>query len=178
MKISAIVAVGQNGEIGRGGAMPWPHLRKDMRWFAERTRGKPVIMGRKTWDSLPSSPLPGRPNIVLTRSWPGRSGPIRQLGCDLVSHPEEALDAARDYLATEVFVIGGASVYRAFLPMMTTIYLTKVDGSYQGADAFFPYPLPAAQWEEHACHDRWFADPDSGLRFGFYRYIRRPEPSL
>jgi dihydrofolate reductase len=172
--LSAIVAVGRNGEIGQGGSLPWPRLPADMKWFRACTLHKPVIMGRKTWESLPNVPLPSRENIVMTRKWPGVEGPVTMLGCDLVKTPEAAVRAAEDYRAKEAVVIGGAAVYRAMMPLIDRIWLTRIDAEYPDADSFFPCPLPAAEWDERPCYDRWFADAESGLRMGFYEYSRRP----
>jgi dihydrofolate reductase len=142
--------------------------------FAEKTRGCPLIMGRRTWDSLPVQPLPGRPNIVLTRNWPGFSGPVTGLGCDIVKSVDEAIKAAGDYAAERAFVIGGGEIYRAFLPLVNKIYLTKVDLEIPDADAYFPYPLPEDAWDERLATVMgarvW---QGSGIIMSFYTYSRR-----
>jgi dihydrofolate reductase len=138
MLISLVAAMDQNGVIGAEGALPW-RLPDDMRRFREITWGKPVVMGRKTYESLPERfrPLPGRRNIVLTRQ-AGYAAP----GCTRVHSVEAALEAAGD--APEVMVIGGAELYAQLLPRAGRIYLTLVDGAFAG-DAYFP-PLDWGAW--------------------------------
>jgi dihydrofolate reductase len=128
-KISLVVAVSKNGVIGRDGGLPW-HISSDLRRFKEITMGKPVIMGRKTWESLPKRPLPGRRNIVLTRA----AHAIGE-GAETVASPAEALALVHD--VEEVCVIGGGEIYRQFLPLAQRIYLTEVDLEVDG-DTLFP----------------------------------------
>jgi dihydrofolate reductase len=134
-KLSLIVARAKNGVIGREGALPW-RLSSDMKRFKALTMGKPVIMGRKTWDSLPKKPLPGRKNIVLTRD-----KDFRAEGAWSFSDFAAALAAARAMAAAdgaaEVNVIGGAALYALALPVADRLYLTEVDCAPQG-DAHFP----------------------------------------
>jgi len=125
--VSIIVATGRNREIGRDGAIPW-HLRGDLARFKVLTIGHPVVMGRKTHESI-GKPLPGRRNIVITRQPDYRAG-----GCEVVHSLKEALRLAGD---GEVFVIGGAEIYKEALPIANRIYLTLVDGDFPG-DAHFP----------------------------------------
>ena len=133
--LSLIVARARNGVIGREGALPW-RLSSDMKRFKALTMGKPVIMGRKTWDSLPKKPLPGRKNIVLTRD-----KDFRAEGAWSFSDFAAALAAARAMAAAdgaeEVSVIGGAALYALTLPVADKLYLTEVDSAPQG-DARFP----------------------------------------
>ena len=135
MQVSLIAAVAENGVIGRDGKLPW-HLPDDFRWFKAQTLGKPVVMGRKTWESLGRA-LPGRHNIVLTRQ-SGYAAP----GTTVVHTAEAALGAAGD--AEEVMVIGGGDVFEMFLPRATRVYLTRVDAVVEG-DARFP-ELVEADW--------------------------------
>lgn len=133
MKISVIAAVGENGVIGVKGKIPW-QLPADLKRFKELTMGHPIIMGRKTYESI-GKPLPGRINIVLT-SDAGHKAP----GCTVVHSFPDALRAAERSLAGdsgEVFVIGGAAVYALALPHAEKMYLTEVKGTFKG-DAFFP----------------------------------------
>lgn len=135
LTLSLIVAAAENGCIGRGGDLPW-HIPEDLRHFKRLTMGRPVVMGRKTWESIEKrlgGPLPGRENIVLSRS-----------GLSL----DDAL-AGRE---GEVFVIGGAQIYALALPRADRIYLTRVHRSVKG-DTFFP-ELDATQWAETARDDR------------------------
>lgn len=138
--ISLIAVVAQNRAIGRGQQLLW-RLPEDLRHFRATTGGKPVIMGRKTWESLPDAfrPLPGRQNIVVSRN-PGYWPP----GASRASSIEEALQIAG--ATGEVFVIGGAEMYRQTLPLADRLYLTEVAAEASG-DAFFP-ELPAGQWRE------------------------------
>ena len=138
--MSFVVAVSRNGVIGREGALPW-HISSDLRRFKEITMGKPVIMGRKTWDSLPRKPLPGRRNIVITRQ-PGFAAE----GAETATTPEDALRLAGD--APEVAVIGGGEIYRLFWPAADRLYLTEVDLEIEG-DTHFPAVDPA-EWQEVA----------------------------
>lgn len=137
--ISLIVAMDRNRLIGRGNALPW-HLPADLAHFKSITLGKPIVMGRKTYESI-GRPLPGRHNIVVSRN-PDFSAP----GCTVVASVEAALAAAGD--VPEVMVIGGAQVYAEALPRAQRIYLTRVDAAFEG-DAWFP-ALDAAVWRE--CH--------------------------
>ena len=125
MPISLIAAVARNGTIGRGGRMPW-RLPADLARFKRITLGHTVLMGRRTWESL-GRPLVGRRNVVLTRD---RS--FSAPGCETV----HSIDEGRA-LGGELFVIGGATVYAAFLPFADRLYLTHVDADVEG-DAAFP----------------------------------------
>jgi dihydrofolate reductase len=129
------VARAKNGVIGHAGGLPW-RLATDMRRFRALTLGKPVIMGRKTWDSLPRKPLPGRLNIVLSRD--GAFAPETALVCDRF---QEAVDIGREHAeedgASEVCVIGGTSLYALALPKARRLYLTEVEAEVEG-DARFP----------------------------------------
>jgi dihydrofolate reductase len=139
MTISLVVAAASNHAIGNAGTLPW-HLPADLRHFKNITWGLPIIMGRKTYASL-TGPLPGRTNIVLTRSadWSPHNEAVT-----VVASAEEALQKARSIFAAEVMVIGGGEIYSLFLPMATKIYMTRVD-TIPEADTFFP-ALEPAQW--------------------------------
>lgn len=136
--ISFVVAVARNGVIGREGGLPW-HISSDLKRFKEITMGKPVIMGRKTWESLPRKPLPGRRNIVITQ----QKGYVAE-GADVAESPEAALLMVPD--APEVAVIGGGEIYRLFWPLVDRLYLTEVDLAVDG-DTYFPTVDPA-EWRE------------------------------
>ena len=138
--ISFVVAVARNGVIGREGGLPW-HISSDLKRFKEITMGKPVIMGRKTWDSLPKRPLPGRRNIVITRQ-----PDFRAEGAEVVASPEEALALCAG--EAELAVIGGGEVYKLFWPHVDRLYLTEVDLDVEG-DTHFPAPDPS-EWREVA----------------------------
>jgi dihydrofolate reductase len=138
--IALIVAVAENGVIGRDGTLPW-RIPEDMRWFKVRTEGKPCIMGRKTWESLPKRPLPGRTNIVVTRS-----ANYRAEGAVVVPSLDAAIDVAAGEAPEEIMIIGGSELYRTALPRADRIYLTRVHGHVAG-DTHFPELDPAA-WRE------------------------------
>jgi dihydrofolate reductase len=138
MRISLIAAMGERGVIGAGGNIPW-HLPADFKHFKEITMGHPIIMGRKTFESI-GRPLPGRTNIVITRDAGYRFG-----GVVVALSPDAALAAAAAADgADEAFVIGGAEMYKLFLPQADRVYLTKVSGAFEG-DAFFP-ELDKKEW--------------------------------
>jgi dihydrofolate reductase len=135
--ISIIAAVDQGGVIGKGNALPW-RLPADLKWFKEKTLGKPLIMGRETCESI-GKPLPGRTNIVLSRSW--KTAPA---GFLVARSAEEALKLAEP--ASEVMIAGGAQVFAEFLPRSRRIYLTEVGHRFDG-DTFFP-ALDRSKWVE------------------------------
>ncbi|MFA6523328.1 MAG: dihydrofolate reductase [Candidatus Peribacteraceae bacterium] len=140
MIISLIVAASKNNVIGVGGRLPWS-LPNDLRYFRERTQGKPVIMGRKTFDSI-GKPLPNRSNIIVTRQ-----PRLKVQGCIVVHSLDEALKVAEEALgAKEAFIIGGAEIFKEALPKADRVYLTHVHTVIEG-DAFF-LPLDSSKWEE------------------------------
>lgn len=150
MKISFVVAMSRTGLIGREGGLPW-RLPRDLKHFRALTWGKPIIMGRKTHESL-GRPLPGRTNIVLTR----QTDHLAE-GCRVANSVDEAIDQARATGADEAMIIGGAEVYREFLFRCDAIHLTLVEGDFEG-DVFFPIdPLHSTDWRiTH--EERWPAD--------------------
>lgn len=142
--VSLIVAVARNGVIGRGGDLPW-RLSSDLKLFRRLTLGKPIIMGRRTWQTLRKKPLDGRDNIVVTRD---RAFVAK--GATIAHSIEKALDAARKAAAArgvdEIMVIGGAEIYREALPHAHRLYWTEVDADPAG-DTWFPSLEPSA-WRE------------------------------
>lgn len=142
-RLSIIVAADARGGIGRRGGLPW-HLPEDLRRFKALTLGKPIVMGRRTWDSI-GRPLPGRRSLVVSRQ-PG----FAPDGAEVFASLEAALRAAQG--AAETCVIGGAEIYRQALPHAAVLHLTRVHAAVE-ADTFFP-PLDAAEWEEVAREDR------------------------
>lgn len=138
--ISMIVAVAANGVIGVDNKLPW-HLSEDLKYFKRVTMGKPIVMGRKTFESI-GKPLPGRPNIVVTRNagWTAE-------GAHVARSLEEGLALAKKLAeGGEVMVIGGAEIFNAAAPLAQRLYYTEVKRNYRG-DAFFPKPDPAI-WRE------------------------------
>jgi len=158
MILSLIAALDDHRAIGKGNALPW-HLPADLKRFKALTLGKPVLMGRKTAESIGRA-LPGRRNLVLTRS-----GRVPFDGMEAVASIEAAMETAE-----EVCVIGGGEVYALALPMATHLHLTHVDTVVEGADAFFPQ-FDSKDWrvvsrESHAIDDK------HALAFAFVDYER------
>ena len=158
--ISIIAAVSDNGVIGADGDLPW-RLPADLQHFKAVTMGKPIVMGRKTWDSL-GRPLPGRQNIVITRQ-PGFDAD----GCDVVPYPARALTVVDD--AEEIMIIGGGQIYAMFLRPADRVYLTRVHTEVEG-DAFFP-ELDGEQWKRVSA-ERHDADDANEHAFTFEVYER------
>ncbi len=129
-----------NGVIGNKGALPW-RIPEDLKRFKALTLGKPCIMGRKTWDSLPKKPLPGRTNIVLTRD-----ATFREKGAEVAHSFEEALGIAARESPPEIMVIGGEAIFVASLPLAQRIELTEVMATPEG-DTFMP-PFERTEWQE------------------------------
>jgi dihydrofolate reductase len=159
-RLHLIYASASNGVIGKGNALPW-HLPEDLAHFKRTTLGCPVIMGRKTWDSLPPKfrPLPGRINIVVSRD-----GEWSANGALAATSIQAAL--ARCKPSSDAWVIGGAQVYAQALPLATTVVVTEIARAYEG-DAFAPALGP--EWvetrrEPHAA--------ENGLLFAFVTYSR------
>lgn len=144
MKLALIWAMSRNRVIGRNNALPW-HLSEDLKYFKRVTMGKPVIMGRKTWESI-GRPLPGRTNIVITRN-PDYAVPD---GVRVVTSLDAAIDLAEKICLIEgideAIVMGGAEIYAQALPRADRLYLTQVHADVHG-DAFFP-EIDLEQWQE------------------------------
>lgn len=157
-----VVAMGLNREIGFEGDMPW-HLPEDLRHFKQLTTGHPVIMGRATWLSIPRRPLPERRNIVLTRD-----PAFRAEGAETASSLEEALAMCGKYVSP--FIIGGASVYAQAMPLVGRIFVTRIDATFPGADAFFP-PIDSAHWKLTEVSETMTSK--SGLTYRFETYENR-----
>lgn len=149
-----------NGVIGKGGALPW-RIPEDMRHFKALTVGKPCIMGRKTWESLPRKPLPDRENIVVTRDTQ-----FFAEGAAVFHSLEDAF--ARACGAAEICVIGGAEIYKATLPFATRIYLTEVRGQFEG-DTTLPL-FDMSIWRETFREDH---NTPEGLRYSYVTLERR-----
>lgn len=157
MRISLIVAAATNDVIGRNGRLPW-HLPGDLRRFRELTMGKPILMGRKTWESLPRRPLPGRDNLVISRQ--GLVG--EQDGARWFSGFGAAVSWAQGSGAAELCVIGGAALFRETLPIADCLHLTRIESTVEGDTLM---PSIGAEWAEV-----WSSAPmeENGL---IYRYI-------
>lgn len=148
--LSAIVAIALNGAIGKNGDLLC-HLSADLKHFKALTMGHSIVMGRRTFDSLPKGALPGRQNIVITRN-SAFSAP----GVTVARSVDDALQKAE--MPGEVMIIGGAQIYRETLPLVSKIHLTRVEASFADADAFFPEINPE-EWttdeeERHEADER------------------------
>ena len=168
MRVNLIYARARNGVIGRDNTLPW-HLPEDMAHFKQATAGAPVIMGRKTWDSLPEKfrPLPGRTNLVVTRQAGWRAD-----GALSASGVEQALRlcAKLSPLPAEVWIIGGAQLYASALPMAQRAVVTELAQVVDG-DTFAP--LLDTQWHETARDEQVSRN---GMRFAFVTYNKRDNP--
>ncbi|WP_288528825.1 dihydrofolate reductase [uncultured Eubacterium sp.] len=131
MAISMIAAVGKNLELGKNNDLIW-HFKEDMKFFKETTMGHPVIMGRKTFESLPKA-LPGRKNIVISANPEYKAD-----GAEVVTSVEEAIKLA-EAENSDAFVIGGGRIYTEFLPYADNLYLTEINAECPDADTYFPY---------------------------------------
>ena len=140
MRLSIVVAMDDNRLIGSKNQLPW-HLPADLAYFKKLTTGKSILMGRKTYDSI-GRPLPNRRNIVITRN-----SNISIPGCEVVSSIDHALELTKD--DPEVMVIGGASLCEQLLPKINRLYITKIDGEFEG-DVFFP-KYDDFDWLEVSC---------------------------
>ena len=163
MQVSLIAALDRNRGIGKGNDLPW-RLPDDLKRFKALTLGKPILMGRKTAESLGRA-LPGRANLVLTRS-----GRVPFEGMQAVASVNEALAAASDGGATELCVIGGAEIYALTLQLADKLYLTHVDTVVSEADAYFP-EFDASRWKavDRKSHA---ADAKHAFPFEFVDYVR------
>ena len=142
--LSIVVARAANGVIGRDGDLPW-RLKSDLALFKANTLGKPIIMGRKTWDSLPRKPLPGRMNVVLSRD--GSFEPANAVVCEsFLEAVQMAREQAQEDGADEVCVIGGRTLFEMALPKAKRLYITEVDAEVDG-DVTFP-AFDEAAWTE------------------------------
>ncbi|HHL72022.1 MAG TPA: type 3 dihydrofolate reductase [Bacteroidetes bacterium] len=165
MTISIIVAMAANRVIGKNNALPW-RLPADLRFFKATTMGKPIIMGRKTYESI-GRPLPGRLNIVLSRNPDFRAGAG---GCTVVPSLQDALDTARDSGAEEAFIIGGATLYAEALAHADRLYITFIDEAIDG-DVFFP-DIDFSHWQEISREDH-LPDDENPHSYSFAQFARK-----
>ena len=142
MKISLIVAMATNRAIGLNNEMPW-HLSADLKKFKQITMGAPILMGRKTYESI-GRLLPGRTNIIISRN-----SDYQQDGCLVFNSIEQAVASCQKY--DEIFVIGGATFYEAMIELADKLYLTEINKEFE-ADTFFPV-INRAEWKEVARED-------------------------
>ena len=167
MKISIIAAMDEGRVIGAAGKIPWS-LPADLKRFKELTMGHPVIMGRKTFESIGRKPLPGRINIIITNN-----AKYEAEGCTVVSSLHDALRAAESHMAGdsgEIFIIGGEQIYKLALPVTQMVRLTQVHGAFKG-DAHFP-ELAESEWQlvRSEPHHK---DEKNPLDYDFLTYERK-----
>jgi dihydrofolate reductase len=166
IKLSVIVAVAENKVVGRKNALPW-HLSEDLQYFKRTTLGKPIVMGRKTFESI-GRPLPGRTNIVVS----GNPDYFAE-GVKVVSSLEQALQLAQDVAliddCRELMVIGGASIYAAAIPVADRLYVTEVHAEVEG-DAYLP-SIEWANWVESS-RERHMAIAPNPYDYSFVVYDR------
>lgn len=161
--IAIVVAVAQNGVIGRDNQLIW-HLPADLKHFKQLTTGHPIVMGRRTFEAI-GRPLPQRTNIVVTRQ-PDWQHP----GCEVANSVPAALELARTLTDGDIFVIGGGEIYRQALPAVDVVYLTEVHHDFEG-DATFP-DLSPAEWREES-RQRHEPDEKHAYAFSFVTLRRR-----
>jgi len=167
-RLSLIVARSRNGVIGKDGDLPW-RLSDDLKHFKTTTRGCPVIMGRKTWESLPKRPLPGRDNLVLSRD-----GQYSAPGGRVFTSIQPAIETAKALASaagkSEIFAVGGSAIYAAALPFADRLYITEVDTVVEG-DATFP-DFDMNAFQETARQD-FAANSENEFRFSIHILDRR-----
>ena len=165
MVLSFIVAVSDNNAIGRHNALPW-HLPQDLKFFKRTTLGKPVIMGRKTFEAL-GKPLPGRLNVIISnnKDFPLPEGVER---CDTITG---AIDLAQKSESEEIFIIGGGQIFSAALPLADRLYITRVHATIPDADAFFP-DIDHTHWKM-VWEEKHLADEQHKYDYTFQQFERR-----
>jgi len=167
MRISMIVAVAENGVIGKDNDLPW-RLSSDLKYFKQVTGGKPVLMGRKTWESLPRRPLPNRPNIVITRDTTYEAD-----GAHVVASVEDAIAKAGALLSTgegdEAVIMGGAQIYKAGYAFADRLYYTQVHANVEG-DTYFD-EVDLSEWRE-VSRDRQAAGEKDSSDYSLIVYDR------
>ena len=161
MRLSIVVAMDSNRLIGKDNGLPW-HLPADLAFFKKLTTGNTILMGRKTFDSI-GRPLPNRRNIVITRN-----ADIEITGCEVVNSIEKALSLVQS--ETEVMVIGGAKLYQQILPIADRLYITQIEGEFDG-DAYFP-SYNEAEWSQISIDSRE-PDENNHHKYHFITFDRR-----
>lgn len=159
--ISGIVAVGQNQVIGKDNRLPW-HLPADLKHFKNVTMGRPILMGRKTYESI-GKPLPGRCNVIITSD-----ETYQAPGCVIANSISMALTSVS--YSEEVFVIGGAGLFQQMLPQIERLYLTIIHHQFDG-DTFFP-PLDWSEWKEDE-HEDHKPDKENKYSYSFLTLVRK-----
>ena len=158
MNISIIAAVGKNNELGKNNDLIW-HFKEDMQFFKKTTTGSTVVMGRKTFESLPKA-LPNRRNIVISKN-----KDYSAEGAEVADSIESALELTKN---DNVFIIGGASIYKAFLPYAKDIYLTEIEAEYPDADTYFP-TFPKSDYTREVLA----SSKENETSFSFIKYSKK-----
>lgn len=163
-----IVAIGENNEIGDGEDLLW-HLPADMKFFKENTQGADVIMGRKTYESIPKKfrPLPNRTNIVITRN----KEYVAEEGVYICNSIKDAFEIAENCNTTEKFIIGGGSIYETTLQYANELFITKVHQKFPEANTFFP-EIDLTTWEE-VWREDYQKNEKNAFNFSFIKYQRK-----
>ncbi len=167
MSFSIIAAIGQNRELGKNGELIW-HLPEDLRFFKRTTMGHPILMGRKTYESLPML-LPGRKHFVLTKN-PSKVHKRQSVdGADMTEIVTDDQKFVQKYISSpeEIFVIGGGEVYHSMLQHCHALYLTEIEASDSSADTFFP-----AYKKEDYKREILGKGEENGLKYTFVRYLK------
>ncbi len=167
MTISIIAAVAENNVIGNNNKLIW-HISEDLKRFKKLTTGHSVVMGRKTYESLPFKPLPKRKNIVISSQ-----KDLKFEGAVIVNSVKEALEECKN--EEEIFICGGAEIYKLFLPVADKLYITKVHKSFEG-DTFFPEP-DLSEWKIGYKSEKFF-DEKSDLHYTFSDFLRNKREQL
>ena len=165
MTISLIVAAAKNHAIGKNNQMLW-YMPEDFKYFKNQTWGLPVLMGRRTFQALESTTLPGRLNIILSRD-----KNFKAEGAVVVQKLEDALFMAQEHHYNELMVIGGAEIYKLLLPKAGRVYLTRIDATFEDADAYFP-ELNPREWELAASYPHE-ADDKNPYAYTFETWVRK-----
>lgn len=160
--INIIVATANNNAIGKDNDLLW-HISEDLKYFKSTTLGCPIIMGRKTWESLPFKPLPKRENIVISRN-----KDYKAEGATIINSVEEAIDYAKKF--DKSFIMGGGMLYKAALPFCDKLYITKVFKDFE-ADTFFP-EIDLNTWTIES-ESEIKTDPNNSLEFQFLVYKKK-----
>lgn len=161
--ISAIVAVDNNWGIGYNGEL-LEKIPEDMKYFKELTTNNVVVMGRKTWDSLPKKPLPNRTNIVITNQKKSEENGAKFMTL------EDATRYAIVNRPTDVFIIGGGQIYKKLLPICSRVYVTKILKNHKDVDTYFPNLDKNPEWETSTCTELRFSEKD--IPYAFLTYDR------
>lgn len=165
MNIVLIVAAANNNAIGKNNQMLW-YMPEDFKYFKNQTWGLPVLMGRRTYQALESKALPGRLNLILSRD-----KNFKAEGAIVINKLDDALFMAKEHDYNELMVIGGAEIYKLLLPKATKVLLTRIDASFEEADAYFP-ELDPKQWQMASSFPHE-ADEKNPYAFDFQTWVRK-----